>query len=215
MNKIAVLSDFDGTITPSQVMNTIYDKFAAPSYRKSLEKWDKGLISTMEEVETVFSTISASREEMEAYLGTVKLDPGFSALQMFCMEKGYTLAVLSDGFRWYIEYILNKNGVDGLKIYASEINFEQDGFNFSYPWFDPSTPMRSTSKPSVVRNYQEQGYKVVFIGDGLSDQEVLGVADVVYAKDVLLEAAQEQGEKFTAFENLMEVVEDLKAGDMG
>jgi 2,3-diketo-5-methylthio-1-phosphopentane phosphatase len=212
--KTAILSDFDGTITPTQVLNTIYEKFAAPSYKQTLARWDKGEISTMEEVETVFKTVTSSRQDIEVYLDTVELDPGFIALRQYCSDHGYLFAILSDGFCWYIDYILNKHNVNGTKVYASDIHFEENGFRFSYPWYDPSTPMRSTSKPTVVRDYQRRGYKVVFIGDGLSDQEVLGVADVVYAKDVLLKYAFEVGELVVQFEELVEVVEDLKAGGM-
>ena len=211
--KTAVLSDFDGTITPTQVLNTIYEKFAAPSYKQTLRRWDRGEISTMEEVETVFKTVTSSKQEIEAYLDTVALDPGFKALRQYCADKGIYFAILSDGFCWYIDYILNKHAVNGTRVYASDIHFESDGFRFSYPWYDDSTPMRSTSKPTVVRDYQRRGFEVVFIGDGLSDQEVLGVADQVYAKDVLLKFARERGEEVKAFENLFEVVEDLKAGD--
>ena len=213
--KIAILSDFDGTITPTQVLNTIYEKFAAPSYKETLARWDKGEISTMEEVETVFKTITSSKQDIEEYLDTVALDPGFQALRRYCMENDHHFAILSDGFCWYIDYILNRYGVNGTKVYASDIQFEENGFRFSYPWYDDSTPMRSTSKPTVVRDYQRRGYEVLFIGDGLSDQEVLGVADVVYAKDVLLEFALETGEQVKSFESLVELVQDLKAGDKG
>jgi 2,3-diketo-5-methylthio-1-phosphopentane phosphatase len=211
--KTAILSDFDGTITPTQVLNTIYEKFAAPSYKETLARWDKGEISTMEEVETVFKTITSSKRDIEGYLDTVALDPGFQALRRYCMENDHHFAVLSDGFFWYIDYILNKHGVNGTEVYASDIHFEENGFRFSYPWYDPSTPMRSTSKPTVVRDFQRRGYEVVFIGDGLSDQEVLGVADVVYAKDVLLEYAMEIGEQVKPFTSIEDVVEDLKARD--
>ena len=213
--RTAVLSDFDGTITPSQVLNTIYDKFAAPSYKQTLARWNRGEISTMEEVETVFKTVTSSQQDIEVYLDTVALDPGFSALRRYCKQMDYKFAVLSDGFCWYIDYILNKHGVNSTRIFAGDIHFEKDGFRFSYPWYDESTPMRSTSKPTVVRAYQRRGYRVVFIGDGLSDKEVLGVAEEVYAKDVLLEFALESGVAVTAFENLLDVVEDLKVRDRG
>ena len=212
---IAILSDFDGTITPTQVLNSIYDKFAAPSYKQTLARWNRGEISTMEEVESVFKTVTSSQQDIEGYLDTVELDPGFSTLHQYCSQMDYRFAVLSDGFCWYIEYILNKHGLNGTRIFASDIYFENGGYRFSYPWYDESTPMRSTSKPSVVRAFQRSGYTVIFIGDGLSDQEVLGVADEVYAKDVLLEFAVERGVAVRSFENLMDVVEDLKARDMG
>ncbi len=96
-SKIAVLSDFDGTITTNNVLNSLYGKFAAPSYRETLERWNRGEISTMEEIETVFSTISASRAEMESFLDTIELDPGFPSLLKYCLETMITLVIVSDG----------------------------------------------------------------------------------------------------------------------
>ena len=211
MDRTIILSDFDGTLTPTQVLNTLYEKFADPSYKETLGRWNRGEISTMEEVETVLATVTASKAEMEEYLETVNLDPGFEALCQYCSSNNIPFAVVSDGFRWYIEYILRKHDLDGIKIFASEIYFEDDGIRFSYPWYDPGTPFRSTSKPKIVRDYQSRGFKVLFIGDGLSDQEVLGVADVVYAKGVLMEFARERGVPAHLFENLIDVVEDLES----
>jgi 2,3-diketo-5-methylthio-1-phosphopentane phosphatase len=212
MEKTVILSDFDGTLTPTQVLNTLYEKFADPSYKKTLRRWNRGEISTMEEVETVLATVTASKADMEEYLRTVELDPGFEALCQYCSRNNTPFAVVSDGFRWYIEYILRQHDLDGIKIFASDIFFEQDGIRFSYPWFDPMTPFRSTSKPKIVRDYQGEDYKVVFIGDGLSDQEVLGVADVVYAKGVLMEFAREKGIAARPFNRLIDVVQDLESG---
>ena len=77
-----------------------------------------------------------------------------------------------------------------------------------WPW----TPTRSTSKPKIVRDCQQKGYTVVFIGDGLSEQEVLGVADGVYAKGILMEIARESGVKVRYFESLNDAVGALEIG---
>ena len=116
----------------------------------------------MEEVETVFKTVTSSQQDIEVFLSTVDLDPGFIALRQYCAENEYSFAILSDGFCWYIDYILNRHGVNGTKVYAGDIHFEDNGFRFSYPWYDASTPMRCTSKPTIVRDYQSRGYRVVF-----------------------------------------------------
>lgn len=205
MMMYAVLSDFDGTITPINVMDTLYEMFGGPSTRFYMARWQRGEISTMEEVEQVFKTVKSTRHEMESFLRTVELDPGFKSLLAFCQEMDYPFAIVSDGLRWYIDYILNIHGVEELKIYAGEIIFLEKGFRFEYPWYDPVFPLRSTAKPSIVRDYQSKGYQVVFVGDGLSDIEAAEVADVVYAKDVLLREARERGIGVREFEELQDV----------
>jgi 2-hydroxy-3-keto-5-methylthiopentenyl-1-phosphate phosphatase len=209
-SKIAVLSDFDGTITTINVLNSLYGKFAAPSYKETLERWNRGEISTMEEIETVFATISASCTEMESFLDTVELDPGFLSLLKYCLETGIKFVIVSDGLVWYIEYILRHQEIQEVSVYACEIHFEGGGYHFSYPWFDPSTPLRSVSKSTIVRDYQSWGYKVVFIGDGVSDYEAAQVADIVYARDVLLEYTKDHGIQALEFSNMGDIIGDLK-----
>ena len=209
MTNIAVLTDFDGTVTPQNVMDSLYTKFAGPSVRSIMQRWIRGEISTMEEVEGVFRTVTATRQEMEAYLQKFDIDPGFKPLKALCRERDYPFAIVSDGLRWYIDYILALYGVEGIKVYASDIFFMDIGYRFEYPWFDPAYPLRGVAKPMIVKDYQSKGYHVVFIGDGLSDVEAAGVADVVYAKDVLLEQARERGIEVREFRELNDVYRDL------
>ena len=209
-SKIVVLSDFDGTITTKNVLNSLYGEFAAPSYKETLERWNRGEISTMEEIETVFSTISASRAEMESFIDTFELDPGFPSLLKYCLETGIEFVIVSDGLIWYIEYILRQYDIEEVDVYACEIQFEEGGYRFSYPWFDPSTPLRSVSKSTIVRDYQSWGYKVIFIGDGVSDFEAVQVANIVYARDVLLDYTNDHGIQAQEFSNMGDIIGGLK-----
>jgi len=206
---IAILTDFDGTVTLINVLDTLYERFAAPGYQVYMNRWQRGEISTVEEIEQVFRTVSASRQEMETFLQTVELDPGFKSLHATCLERDYPLVIVSDGLRWYIEYVLEEHGIIGTRVYASEIFFQRDGYRFEYPWFDPAYPMRSTAKPLIIQDFQRRGYHVVFIGDGLSDLEAADTADIVYAKEVLLEKASQRGIKVRDYQDLCQVVQDL------
>lgn len=209
MNDYALLTDFDGTVTTINVLDSLYEQFGGPSYRIHMERWNRGEISTMEEIEKVFSTVKASRQGMEAFLRTVNIDPGFKTLLGYCREKTYPFAIVSDGLRWYIDYVLNTHGIERINVYAGDIFFEEEDFRFEYPWFDPAFPLRSTAKPVIVKEYQRRGYRVIFVGDGLSDVEAAEIADVVYAKDVLLEISRERGIEAREFENLFDVYQDL------
>ena len=208
MNSV-ILSDFDGTITTINVLDSLYEEFGGSSYRYYMERWQRGEISTMEEIENIFATFSASQADMEAFLRTVELDPGFTSLLGYCRQREFPFAIVSDGLRWYIDYILDFHGVGGVEVFAAEISFAPGGFQFEYPWYDPAFPLRATAKPLIIEDYQEKGYEVIFIGDGLSDVEAAGAADVVYAKDILLVEARTRGIEARVYENLHEVYRDL------
>jgi 2-hydroxy-3-keto-5-methylthiopentenyl-1-phosphate phosphatase len=183
----AVLCDFDGTITPLDVLEVLYRRFAGPGCSDFMRKWLEGEISTPQEIMGCFGATKTTQTEMEAALDSVYLDPAFPDLYGYCEQQGYLFAVLSDGLSWYINYILTRHGFGGLTIYANEIQFTPEGVRVSSPWYQPETPRRGTSKPAIIRKYQQDGYRVVFIGDGLTDVEAVEVADVVYARDRLLE----------------------------
>jgi 2,3-diketo-5-methylthio-1-phosphopentane phosphatase len=200
-----VLCDFDGTLTNFIIIDHLYETFAECGLEYA-ERWERGEISTMEEMESTFATVTANREEMERELLKVDLVPGVSEFISMCQEREYWFAVVSDGLHWYIEYILRQHGITDLRILASQIHFEPGGFRFSYPWYDPQIPLRATSKPTIIRQYQERGSKVAFIGDGTSDFEVVGVADLIYARRKLAEYSRSQGVpviEFTDFFDLL------------
>ena len=209
---LAVLTDFDGTVATINVLDSLYEVFGGPSYRQVMGRWVRGEISTMEEIEQIFGTFQASRQEMEAFLSTVEFDPGFKPLLNLCRERDIPFAIVSDGLRWYIDYILRDHGIENVKVFAGEIVFEEAGFRFEFPWFDPTVPMRSTAKPLIVKEYQSRGYRVHFIGDGLSDIEAASAADIVYAKDILLQEAEERGIVVREFGNLRDIYKDLLSG---
>ena len=203
---VAVLCDFDGTIVPCETIGEIYRRFAAPSCWEFVQRWIRGEISTQEELQACFGTIKATRGEMESILTTIPIDPAFPPFLGFCQEQGYRFAIVSDGLGWCIDYILRQYGIDDVTVYANEIHFEPHGFRLSFPWYHPESPMRGVSKSAIVRRYQVEGCRVVFIGDGLSDTDAVKVADVVYAREKLLEYCRQRGIQAVGFSDLSELL---------
>lgn len=208
--KIIILSDFDGTISQINVLEHLYDRFAAPSHKAIVERWYRGEISTRQEIEACFATIKASRIEMESSLKDIPIDPGFASFPKFCQESGYAFAVVSDGLRWYIEYLFSQFGLEEITVYANEISFDGRGYQFKFPWYDQITPLRGISKLAITRQYQEKGYQVIFIGDGMSDIEAVGEADFVFARDYLLEFVHQQGIDAVEFGNFNHIIDELR-----
>lgn len=210
-NKLAVLSDFDGTIVPINCVNALFDRFGDPLCKELEEQWVRGEISVEDEFRQGFSTVSASREEMEDFLGSVPLDPAFPGFLDFCRNRDIPFAIVSDGIRWYIEHIFARHGIHDVKIYACEITFTPDGLQFAYPYFDPITPLGGTSKLALVRKYQRDNYRVAFIGDGNNDSHPAREADLVYARDHLLAFTHANGIPAVAFTGFDEILEHFAA----
>jgi 2,3-diketo-5-methylthio-1-phosphopentane phosphatase len=208
--RTAVLCDFDGTLTPFLVADALYKRFAAPSWRETTARWERGEISAPEELRINLSSVTASRAELERFLDTVPLDADLSRLVAFCRERDYPLAIVSDGLVWYIRYILARQHLDDITIYANQIEFLPHGVRISSPWADAVSPLAGTSKQTIVRRYQAQGYRVAFIGDGVTDLEVVGVADVVFARDGLLQYCRERGAPAVEANSLAQVLDQWR-----
>ena len=208
-SNIAILSDFDETITSENILNQLYKRFASPIYKNFIERWNNGEISTQEEIEGCFATVKTNRAVMEAYLSEVNIDPGFSSLLNYCNERKTPLVIVSDGLRWYIDYILQNNNIHDVRVYANEIFFEPSGFRFDFPWFDDQNPLQGTSKKKIVLKYQQLGYAVFYIGDGLSDTGAADAADVLFSRDYLTEYARDNNVETVEFSELSDVLDHL------
>lgn len=209
--KTAILIDFDGTATLDDNQDLIFRAFAPPEWEAIDEQWMQGKLSTMEEFAWIFPRMKASQREIEACLDGSRLDPGFVPLVEHARTKGYAFAILSDGLQWVIEYVTRRAGMERLVIYANQILFKKDGYELSYPWYDPSTPLRGTGKCAIIRRYQAQGYRVVFIGDGVSDVEAAQAADVACARGRLVELCRKANIPAIRFDRLTGLLEQLKA----
>ena len=205
--RIVILCDFDKTICKINVEDVLFEKFAACGLEHT-QRWEKGEISSKEELLYTFATITASKEEMENYISSVEIDPGFKSLLEFSFQKGYELAIVSDGLEWYISYILARHHIKGVPIYANQIYFENQGYRFEFPWYGEETPLRGVCKPEIVRSYQNPGTRVVYIGDGLTDVDVATVADIIFAKEVFLEHCLAHGIPAVPINSLSDVMEN-------
>ena len=208
--RFAFLCDFDGTVCPVQMMDFLYQRFAACGMVFA-EQWGRGEISTQEEIESTFGTVSADKDEMEAALDTIAIDPHFPSFLQFCRAHDTSFAIVSDGLEWYIDYILARHNIEGVDIYANQIYFEGRGFRFEFPWYDDETPMRGVCKPMIIRQYQERGSVVAYAGDGMSDFEVIGVADIIFARRKLAKFARKQGVDFTQFSDCRDLLKKWQA----
>ncbi len=206
---VTVLCDFDGTITPSDLADFIFSRFAACGLFYSMQ-WAQGLIDTREEILRSFATISAGPEEIAAALAEITIDPTFADLVALTRLRGIELAVVSDGLDWAIDSVLRAHGIQGLPIYSNHVTFEGGRIGCEFPWYDSSTPLSGVCKPLIIRRYRQGGGRLVYIGDGRSDREAVLEVDLVFAKDALAQYCREQGIAALEFSDFGEVCSQLQ-----
>jgi 2-hydroxy-3-keto-5-methylthiopentenyl-1-phosphate phosphatase len=204
-----ILSDFDGTISPVDLSDFLYRKFAACG-KLFADQWAQGLIDTREEIQRTFETVSAGRAEIEAALKGVPIDETFHELVEFARQNNIELAVVSDGLDWAISTVLGAHDIHDLAIYANHVIFNEGKLTFEFPWYNPMTPLAGVCKPLIVQRYHEKGLKVVFIGDGRSDQDAVRSADLVFAKGALAEFCRAQNIAAWPYQNFSQVCAQIR-----
>jgi len=211
MNNFVVLSDFDGTIS-EDLSNIIYSKFASVGLHYA-DLWSRELISTPEEITMTFKTINASSEEMAQAICQANIDPDFPEFVRLCRDRNFDVAIVSDGLEWAIRTLLDHNGVKNIDIYANQIHFLENGYEFSFPWQDERCPHSGVCKPIIIEKYQNEGKRVVYIGDGKSDREAIHEADFIYAKDHLMEYCNKENVPAIGYQNFKNLVAAMKLGE--
>lgn len=133
-------------------------------------------------VEAVFGRrleiIQPSRTDVETvgrrYIETV--EPTARATLGGLRARGWTIVILSGGFRAAIRPFADELGVD--RVEAVDLFFRPDG---SYAGYDASYPTtRSGGKPEVIARLRRElsPNRVVMVGDGVSDLETAPQVDL-------------------------------------
>ncbi len=209
MPDYVVLSDFDGTVA-EDLSTLIYTQFARVGLYYA-DLWTQGLISTAEEITMTFETINASQTEIAQAIRQAGFDSDFSEFVRLCKERGYEVAIVSDGLEWSIQTLLHHHGVDDIDIYANQIDFVEGGYEFQFPWRDVRCPHSGVCKPVVIGKFHAEGKRVIYIGDGKSDHEAIHEADIVYAKDQLLDYCREVNVPAIAYQDFNNLIDAIKS----
>jgi 2,3-diketo-5-methylthio-1-phosphopentane phosphatase len=147
-----------------------------------------------------------SRETVVAFSEQQSLEPSFLEFHRALRARDIPVVVLSDGLDLYIELILRKHGLADVAFFANHAAFPQGCLMPEFPYFGEGCGSCGNCKGSHIRRYKEEGFSpVIYVGDGLSDRCVVGRADLLFAKDDLLEHVQRNGHQAIPFRDFHDV----------
>lgn len=200
----AYLLDFDGTITLQDVGDKIIENFAVGDYESVVKKWINREITTEQCAKIEWGMIDGPSDEMLDFIDSRKIDPYLNDFVSFCNKNGYSIYINSDGYDFYIKRILKKNDLN-LKGYYNHVGWN-DGWVFDFPYSDEKCGLCGNCKANVVKNFKSKNYEVIYIGDGYSDRCASGFADIVYAKEHLLDYCKKNNIPHKAFNNFSDIL---------
>ncbi|WXG44618.1 MAG: MtnX-like HAD-IB family phosphatase [Promethearchaeati archaeon SRVP18_Atabeyarchaeia-1] len=182
------MCDFDGTITEDDVAQLIFDRFGSHIWWDIENRFRRGEISCKNALIGEFSTVRASRQEIENFVkSNVLMNSDFSRFVESCRTKNVPLAVVSDGLDFYIDLVLREVNLDGVEIYCNKAVFEDNKVRINFPYVNPRCDKCGNCKTQHLKKLKSKGYFVMYVGDGYSDMCVAKEADFIIAKSHLLD----------------------------
>lgn len=207
----SVLVDFDGTASVVDVTQQLLIAFGDPSWPDYDDALDSGEIGLREAIQAQDRMLDADRDTLVSFaLAQGALDPTFAPFVRWCESNLLGVAIVSDGFAFYIEPILEAAGLGHVTVITNEqrwLNDRPDGLRFVNA--HPSCVGCGTCKMQAVLRYREGG-PVAFVGEGRTDRYGALYADITFAKLGLVEYCRADGVPFVPWNDFDDVRRTLE-----
>ncbi len=211
--KTLVQCDFDGTITLQDTSYLMLDAFASGDWRQPLAEYIKDKITVGHFNTQAFAMIKADRQTLLDFIkGKVEIRAGFNELLDYCRGKGFEFVIVSNGLDFYIDAILRDIGVENVEVFAARTEFRPKGVEVKY--IGPEgNQLQSDFKETFTRLFVKEGYRVIYIGNGISDLPAARQAHHVFATDDLPTCCKEKNINCIPFVNLDDIIKELELLD--
>ncbi|MGG5373287.1 HAD-IB family phosphatase [Enterococcus sp. AZ196] len=206
INRYKFVIDFDGTISINDSTTMLAEMYIPDLHQKYLREIRNGNISVRKYIKEQLEAIRITKEE---YIRTLRNEMQIDLTFKNFLIKNWDFMIVSAGTLQNVFYSLEAKGIDisQKQIISNQLTFNGEELKVEAPrQYDDQE--NGINKAEVIRNYQRQGYQVVFIGDSISDFEGAKVSDIVYAKksQKLAKYLKAQNIPFIEYQNFDEIV---------
>ena len=200
--RAAVFLDYDGTISTRDTGVALLEQFAPPTWRTIDEEYTRGEIGSRVCLLDEWDLLPKDEASLRAAAAAVPLDPGLDDLVTALRAAGAEIAVVSDGFGFYVHERLAHLA---LPVVTNDVDWSIGELEF--PNADRCCACSScgTCKQAPIKDAKHRGRTTVMVGDGASDQKAALLADVLFAKDGLARWCDRAGVPYHPFATLHDV----------
>lgn len=209
--RIGILVDFDGTIASTDASYAILNKYADKFWYEIEKRAYAHEITILEAIKEQTKLIRCSPEEAEKYLiDNIEIRRGFREFAEYCRENAIPIEICSDGFGWTIEVLLRQWDLEWLPWTSNHTIPSEDGWEVEFQHRREGCPINANCKCSHLWRMQGSVDKVIFIGDGTTDECVSKEADFVFARDKLLELCKKNDVECIPWSEWKEILDWVK-----
>ncbi|MBP5399809.1 MAG: MtnX-like HAD-IB family phosphatase [Alphaproteobacteria bacterium] len=184
--KIALVSDFDGTISDNDFFYYLAEKYFDQAMLEPWNQYLSGQKKHFEALNEMFSQLHISPEELKKFISGIKIDKTFYSVLKFCKNENIPVYICSAGCDYYIKELLRDN-IEKYNLHIVSNNGTYSpvcGLQMSpnKEFFDENL---GVSKTNLIKHLKENRFFVVFCGDGRPDVGPALLADKVFARKTL------------------------------
>jgi 2-hydroxy-3-keto-5-methylthiopentenyl-1-phosphate phosphatase len=202
---IAVLVDYDGTISLTDVSDKILYSLLGDAYAEQDAAYTDGLLGSRSLFASQVKLLPGDPAPVVAVAEAQDHDRTFAPLVRRALELDIPIEVVSDGFGFFIEPALRTLGVPPIPVITAQTAFDGTHAKMTFPNGNPDCLVCGTCKRQRVLAHQAAGRTVVFIGDGESDRYAAAYSDVIFAKRDLITLCRTEGWPFTEWRDFAEI----------
>jgi 2-hydroxy-3-keto-5-methylthiopentenyl-1-phosphate phosphatase len=205
--KRVVFCDFDGTITAIETFAGMLKEFAPDLSAKLMPQMYDRTLTLREGVRQLLESIPSSRySEILAYAADKPIRPGLEALLDFLDTQNIPFIIISGGIWGMVKEVLSRHGVleRVTAISAVEIDTRQEYLKV-YSDYEGDTEL--VAKVQVMAKYPAQ--ETIAIGDSLTDINMALKADLVFARDRLIDYLESENKPYIPWNDFFEIRDRL------
>jgi 2,3-diketo-5-methylthio-1-phosphopentane phosphatase len=217
----AVLCDFDDTTAEENVASLLLSRFSDNgTWERLRQAHRERQIGLKEYQERAFRTVTAGRDAMQAHVKEkATLRPYFKDLWGYCRSRSVPLAIVTVGLDFYVEALLEREGLQEVPRYAVQTEFTPQGiiYNYPHPWessggsSEEQCGLFGNCKCRALMEHRRRGHTILYVGDGRSDFCPASIADQVFAHGPLTELMDERRMPYTPFRDFRDMLDALRA----
>lgn len=211
--KMIIFCDFDGTITENDNIINIMKYVNPPGWEPIKNDILAKRISVREGVGRMFGLLpTTSREEIANFvINNARIRPGFEEFIQYCQNQKVRLLITSGGIDFFVFPILSRFSLPKQDIYCNASDFSGKHINILWPFTcdEHCSNDCGMCKPSILRSFSPDDFLKIAIGDSITDWEVAKIADLVIARDFLLQKCKEQCLTYKEFNSFFDVINIL------